>query len=1089
MPKFLVVLLALCAGVPAIAVNNPYGVHTLELPSGVYDWASALVQQGGYCKFFFYGITNSTSGPSAWWVSAVQSAYNRGMNPIVRIGTTYNGGYWSKPQADADGRYTAFAAAVKRVVQGLPRQNGYTLYIEILNEVNSQIEWSMSPNPAEYARCLVDCHSAIVSIGDSRIKVATAGLAGGSSFLAQMFALEPASLWAWDVLSSHCYSLNRPPELNRHNGYGGDICIDSYQLDVNACTAAGRSGVQVMITETGYCIGQSEDASYPLIDEENRADYIMRAFRDYWSQWPEVLAVTPFQFRDDGWVCFDWVNPGSGTDAYGRPTSARRQYFDVYYLAKPGMSQGAISGKITESAFGADVSGATVVLTPGSLSTTSNAKGNYFFPNEGNLSFLAPGTYSISVSKTGYATRSISNISVSAGRNTVVNVALTATTLGTVTGTVRDPITGLGLSGVTIALSPGGRSTTSGADGTYTLASVSPSTYTLSGTKTGFRPYSRAGLQISAGGTATADFYMAPGAEPGGTPLITVGEMDVDANPSSPTGLAEGWQSWDGANHPDIFLVDTSERISGRASQRIKAGNSRWAGRWTEYNTCTTGVRYRIEAWVKTSGTSSPAFLVGTWSRWGEGVISQFQAHPQMTGANGWTLMAASSVAPYFIDQSTGRLRVEMVGPATGSGYVWFDRVWVGRDPDQTGNPACSVSNLTAAAGQGSVGLSWGNPDPAVFPTFSGVMIRRMTERYPITSAEGTLVADVSAPATTCTDSAVVSGTRYYYAAFAHKAGPTDFSKGAYASAVPADSSPPTTPVVTDDGAYTRTSTFIHASWSASDPQSGISRYDCCVGTSPGASDVVGWTNAGSDTSRNIACSLSNGQTYYVSVRAFNGVGLVSAVGTSDGITAVDPATTISQVKALPDGVLVWLQNKNRSACSCQFPFEIYIQEDDRSAGIRVAGSVPGIYGTRADVVGWTAGAALERYISATQLTSLAYAGPPTPLAMASTQLGGGDFMVGSDPARGQKGVTGGAGVNNVGLLVRTWGYVANSGADGFELDGGYGGPVKVKAVGLSLPTNGVFAVVTGLVSLERSGEDLVPFLRARMQSDIVVVP
>lgn len=281
-------ILALCLALPpAQCANNPYGVHTLALPGGVFDWASSLTGPGGYCKLFFYGIDNGTSGPNSGWVNAVQAAYNRNMNVIVRIGTEMSGGVWLAPRGDADGRYTAFASAVKRVVQGLPRQDGRTLYIEVLNEVNSHVEWSNDPDPAEYGRCLVDVHQAIASIGDSRIKVLPAGLAGGSEFLDQMFTLVPESLWAWDVLASHSYGMNLPPEVNQHNGaQPGSICIDSYLDDLAVVAAHGRTGAKVMITETGYMLGDATMQGYPMIDENNRADYVMRAFRDYWSKWP-----------------------------------------------------------------------------------------------------------------------------------------------------------------------------------------------------------------------------------------------------------------------------------------------------------------------------------------------------------------------------------------------------------------------------------------------------------------------------------------------------------------------------------------------------------------------------------------------------------------------------------------------------------------------------------------------------------------------------------------------------------------------------------------------------------------------------------
>ena len=1074
-------ILALCLALPpAQCANNPYGVHTLALPGGVFDWASSLTGPGGYCKLFFYGIDNGTSGPNSGWVNAVQAAYNRDMNVIVRIGTSMSDGVWQAPVADADGRYTGFASAVKRVVQGLPRQDGRTLYIEVLNEVNSHVEWSNDPDPAEYGRCLVDVHQAIASIGDSRIKVLPAGLAGGSDFLDQMFTLVPESLWAWDVLASHCYGMNQPPEVNQHNGAPpGSMSIDSYLDDLAVVAAHGRTGTKVMITETGYMLGDATVQGYPMIDEDNRADYVMRAFRDYWSKWPEVLAVTPFQFRDDNWQNFDWVYGGSGTDSHGRATSAHEQYYDVWNLAKPTMSRGAISGRISESAYGSALGGVTLVLQPGGRSTTSNASGNYFFPNFADPAFLDPGVYSVTASKTGYATQTATALAVAAGQNTVVNVALTATNLGTLTGAVRDPIAGIGLAGATITLSPGGRTAMTGADGRYTIASLTPATYTMNASKYGFRPYSLAGVTVSAGSIATLDFWLAPGLEPSGMNLISTGEMDTGAN-----GLADGWEAWDGASHSNLYAIDTSERVSGRGSQRIRAGGDYWAGEWTNYGACTTGVTYRIEAWVKTSGTSAPARVTGLFSRWGEGTVSTFECYPQMTGTAGWTLFAGRAVAPYFVDQNNGRLRVELHPPASGSGYAWFDRVWVGRDSEPSSSPICSVADLRATPGEASATLSWVNPNSVAFPSFSGTMVRRMTDRYPVTSTEGTLVADLPSTASACTDTTAMPGVRYYYAAFAHAAGPSSFSKGSYASAVALDSSPPATPVVTDDGCYTAAAGAIHARWSSSDPESGIARYDYQVGTAPGAGNIVDWTSAGTDTERTIAATLSWGQTCYVSVRAVNGVGALSAVGSSDGIT-IAREMTIGAARSAPAGSAVLLSGAVVVSRAADWP-GLWLESADRSSGISVPSSAPYPLGERvivAGLTGWRDGVL--------ELTAVEFkgnsAGPPLRSVCFTNR----------NLANDRTESLSYDGINPVGLLVAVWGRVTSvdEGAHVFYIDDGSNLADGTVASGvpnaglrilvgsaLALPQIGRYVRLSGIRTVHRELLDQVAFVNGQLR-------
>lgn len=81
----------------------------------------------------------------------------------------------------------------------------------------------------------------------------------------------------------------------------------------------------------------------------------------------------------------------------------------------------------------------------------------------------------------------------------------------------------------------------------------------------------------------------------------------------------------------------------------------------------------------------------------------------------------------------------------------------------------------------------------------------------------------------------------------------------------------------------------LSANWSASvDSNSAISRYWYAIGTTPGGTDILNYTDnwfnqAVTDTS----LSLVNGQIYYYSVKAEDGAGLQSAVFTSNGQTVV----------------------------------------------------------------------------------------------------------------------------------------------------------------------------------------------------------
>ncbi len=102
----------------------------------------------------------------------------------------------------------------------------------------------------------------------------------------------------------------------------------------------------------------------------------------------------------------------------------------------------------------------------------------------------------------------------------------------------------------------------------------------------------------------------------------------------------------------------------------------------------------------------------------------------------------------------------------------------------------------------------------------------------------------------------------------------------------------PTTISTVNDGtgadiATTTNGTQLSANWTASsDPNSGLLRYEYAIGTSAGATNIVNWTNNGTATSvTRTGLSLTNGTTYYFSVRAVNNAGLISGVKSSNGQT------------------------------------------------------------------------------------------------------------------------------------------------------------------------------------------------------------
>ncbi|HOH83100.1 MAG TPA: N-acetylmuramoyl-L-alanine amidase [Bacteroidales bacterium] len=113
------------------------------------------------------------------------------------------------------------------------------------------------------------------------------------------------------------------------------------------------------------------------------------------------------------------------------------------------------------------------------------------------------------------------------------------------------------------------------------------------------------------------------------------------------------------------------------------------------------------------------------------------------------------------------------------------------------------------------------------------------------------------------------------------------------------DWSPPLCAPVNDgtgsDISTTSSLNTLSANWPAStDVNSGISKYWYAIGTSQGATDIVSWTDNALNTSvTRSGLTLTDGQTYYFSIKTVNGAGL-QTICSSDGVT-VNTTTSVAE--------------------------------------------------------------------------------------------------------------------------------------------------------------------------------------------------
>lgn len=203
--------------------------------------------------------------------------------------------------------------------------------------------------------------------------------------------------------------------------------------------------------------------------------------------------------------------------------------------------------------------------------------------------------------------------------------------------------------------------------------------------------------------------------------------------------------------------------------------------------------------------------------------------------------------------------------------------------------------------------------------------------------------------------------------------------------------------------------------------------------------------------------------------------------------------TTIKDSKSAGDD---WPVSISSCVVTAALPGFFYIEADDRSCGIRVECPDYGmVVGNRSVIYGTTkTNTDGERYILAESATPEG-SGSILPLGLTNKAIGGTDWRYNPDTGAGQKGVKDGAGLNTIGLLLRTTGKVTLSGSNYMIIDDGSGlidasghPGLRVEAApGLKVAPTGVDVTVTGVSSCYRQGEEIYRLLLVRSQEDIAL--
>ncbi|MBL1131523.1 MAG: hypothetical protein D8M54_23920 [Chloroflexi bacterium] len=299
------------------------------------------------------------------WQQFIDLCAELQLTPILRLATRYDteNNWWLPPPPDADNHYHTLAARYAQFITSLQwptERHGVIL----LNEPNHGDEWGGAPDPAAYARFLIDVADALRA-ADPDVFILNAGLdpytphtgstpfANGQyyrdaeSFMDEMVAAYPHVFSHLDGWNSHSYPLGpftegpwqqefqvdwmhdasnphhiQPPAGIYNRGVNG------YEWELFKLATYGLPALPVFITETGW---RHAETTEPDAGDNGRVlpsaltvahylDLALNGNNHRYPAWPEtgwtpwltdsrVVAVAPFALngRPEEWGHTNWL--------------------------------------------------------------------------------------------------------------------------------------------------------------------------------------------------------------------------------------------------------------------------------------------------------------------------------------------------------------------------------------------------------------------------------------------------------------------------------------------------------------------------------------------------------------------------------------------------------------------------------------------------------------------------------------------------------------------------------------------------------------------------------------------------------------
>lgn len=218
-------------------------------------------------------------------------------------------------------------------------------YLELGNELNGVWDAEI------YARYCIEVSRALKSV-DPRSQFVTAGMAGnGEEFYDEMLTKVPELKDHVDYWGLHPYPANHPPDFDpifENDHY----CVRSYEPLARLLKRHGVAQPEFVMTETGWELGVGKDRRFPRITQENRTEYIARAYEAYWRDDPTVRALMPFVLMDvnfRNWNGWDFVNNDwTKTPMFEAMAALEKPAGEDYLPAGAGEIRGRVAERQTE---------------------------------------------------------------------------------------------------------------------------------------------------------------------------------------------------------------------------------------------------------------------------------------------------------------------------------------------------------------------------------------------------------------------------------------------------------------------------------------------------------------------------------------------------------------------------------------------------------------------------------------------------------------------------------------------------------------------------------------------------------------------